>query len=145
MAYPFTDNCVMTITDTIARNLAAWMQASPDLDTIQKVASRSKVGFGTVRRLKNGTGNPTIKNLTDIAQAFKKKPEDLLRPLSVDTSNVMSLAARELDSPAYTSAIQKLIEVANTMSTEGQHVLLGRAEELARLYPRSKKTNNHVS
>jgi transcriptional regulator with XRE-family HTH domain len=68
----------MAITDTIAANLSVWMEHSADLNTLKKLASRSGVGFGTVQRVKNGNGNPTVKNLTDIAKAFGRRPEDLL-------------------------------------------------------------------
>lgn len=56
------------------------MQATPSLDTLKKVSAKSDVGFGTVQRAKNGDGNITVANLAAIAQAFGRKPEELLVP-----------------------------------------------------------------
>jgi len=83
MQYPHSglficDNPNMDLTKNIAANLSGWMDGNPNLDTIKKVAVRSGVGFGTVQRTKNGDGNPTIKNLADIAAAFGKSIEALL-------------------------------------------------------------------
>lgn len=69
----------MDITDHIASNLDNWMASTPNLDTLKKVSARSGVGFGTVRRARNGDGNTTIKNLTAIAKAFGRSIEELLR------------------------------------------------------------------
>lgn len=68
----------MDLTKNIASNLSGWMGENPNLDTIKKVSARSGVGFGTVQRAKNGDGNPTVKNLADIASAFGKPIEALL-------------------------------------------------------------------
>lgn len=68
----------MDISTVIAKNLSAWMAATPSLDTIKKVSDKSKVGFGTVQRAKNGDGNITVANLLSIARAFGRLPEELL-------------------------------------------------------------------
>lgn len=73
------DNPPMTQADTIAKNLTAWMESNPSLDTLKKVATRSGVGFGTVQRLKNGEGNPTRTSLEGVAKAFGRTAEELLR------------------------------------------------------------------
>lgn len=70
----------MDISKTIAANLSAWMAATPELDTIQKVEAKSGVGFGTVRRARNGDGNITVEKLTAIAAAFRQPPAALLTP-----------------------------------------------------------------
>ena len=68
----------MDIAKTISTNLTAWMDNNKDLDTIKKVEEKSGVGFGTVRRTKNGSTNVTVENLTLIARAFKRHPAELL-------------------------------------------------------------------
>ena len=78
MAQMFMDDLAMDIHQLIAANLGAWMEATPSMNTIRKVSDRSGVGFGTVRRIRNGDGNPTIANLVDIAKAFKRPVQDLI-------------------------------------------------------------------
>ena len=78
MAQMFMDDLAMDIHELIKANLGAWMESTPSLNTIRKVSDRSGVGFGTVRRIRNGDGNPTIENLVDIAKAFKRPVQDLL-------------------------------------------------------------------
>lgn len=69
----------MNRADVIAANLARWMEESPGLNTLTKVADKSGVGYGTIRRLRTGQGNPTHQNLEKVAQAFGRYVEDLLR------------------------------------------------------------------
>lgn len=78
MGYINKKNPTMDISTVIAKNLSAWMAATPSLDTIKKLSDKSKVGFGTVQRAKNGDGNITVANLLSIARAFGRLPEDLL-------------------------------------------------------------------
>lgn len=68
----------MDIASVIAYNLSAWMTASANLGTIKALSKASGVGFGTVRRARNGDGNITVQNLEAIARAFKRKAIDLL-------------------------------------------------------------------
>lgn len=68
----------MDIASMIAYNLSAWMDASANLGTIKALSKASGVGFGTVRRARNGDGNITVQNLEAIARAFKRKAIDLL-------------------------------------------------------------------
>ena len=68
----------MDITRIISVNLSAWMASSDRLNTVMAVSSASGVGFGTVRRAKNGESNITVQNLEAIARAFKKTAIDLL-------------------------------------------------------------------
>lgn len=128
----------MDIVSTIAANLSAWMADNPDLDTIKKVAARSGVGFGTVRRTKNGEGNPTITNLADIARAFKRPLEDLLRPVvyATPTANITPLRAAE---PTPIDPLRaELLALLETMSERGIIELIGRAKEVALAHPRAK-------
>lgn len=78
MDFIFVNNPYMDILKTISTNLTRWMAETPGLGTLEEVAAASKVGFGTVRRIKNCQVNPTIKNLELIASAFKKRGADLL-------------------------------------------------------------------
>lgn len=68
----------MDISKIIAANLTAWMEATPGLDTIQKVEAKSGAGFGTVRRARKGEGNITVEKLAMIAAAFGKTPAELV-------------------------------------------------------------------
>lgn len=70
----------MTLSEIISGNLVKWMADHPRLNTIDRVAEASGVGFGTVQRVKNGTGNPTAQNLQEIAQAFGRSAIDLMTP-----------------------------------------------------------------
>lgn len=70
----------MDISSVISTNLTAWMAATPGLDTLQKLEARSGVGFGTIRRAKNGDGNLTVDRVAAIAAAFGRSPADLMTP-----------------------------------------------------------------
>lgn len=132
----------MDITAHIAANLDAWMAASPNLDTLKKVASRSGVGFGTVRRARNGDGNTTIKNLTAIAKAFGRSIEDLLRAPAYEAGDIVTeLPARE--PPPLPPLLADLLTVAELLSERGQCELIGRAKEMVITHPRAKA--NHAS
>lgn len=78
------NNPTMDIATVIATNLAAWMNANPDLDTLQKVEKKSGVGFGTIRRTRNGEGNITVDKISAIAEAFGRTAADLLMPEAYD-------------------------------------------------------------
>lgn len=118
------------------------MAATPALDTLKKVSSKSGVGFGTVRRARNGDGNTTIQNLSAIARAFKRRPEDLLVSSDYSTDDkVTRLAARE-PSPR-SPLIDELIALAERMNERGQAQLIERAEVLAQQFPKAKA--NHSS
>lgn len=127
----------MTIADHISTNLSAWMNSTPSLGTLKKVAAKAGIGFGTVRRAKNGDGNTTIKNLTAIAKAFNRGIEDLLRapPDYAKGGMVTDLPARQPEIP---TLITELTEIASTLSDRVQAELIGRAKELALLHPRAK-------
>jgi len=70
----------MDISAVIAANLSAWMEATPELETVQKVEAKSGVGFGTVRRARKGEGNLTVEKLAAIAAAFGRTAADLVTP-----------------------------------------------------------------
>lgn len=68
----------MDISAIIAKNLSAWMDANPSMDTLQKVEAKSGAGFGTIRRARKGEGNITVEKLQMIAAAFGRTAADLL-------------------------------------------------------------------
>lgn len=128
----------MDITTHIATNLDAWMADSQNLNTLKKVAARSGVGFGTVRRARNGDGNTTIKNLTAIARAFGRSIDDLLRAPEYDLNGVVTvLPARE--PPPMPPLLADLLAVADLLSERGQIELIGRAKEMVITHPRQSK------
>ena len=132
----------MEITDHISANLSAWMDSTPSLGTLKKVAAKAGICFGTVRRAKNGDGNTTIKNLTAIARAFNRSIEYLLRaPANYAKGGMVTdFPARQAVVPPL---ISELTEIADSMSDRGQAELIGRAKELALRHPRAK--GNRVS
>lgn len=73
----------MDIAAIISANLTAWMATTPALDTLQKLEARSGIGFGTIRRAKNGDGNITAKSIAAIAEAFGRTPSELITPPGV--------------------------------------------------------------
>lgn len=66
------------ISETIAQTLSTWMDSTPLLSTLQKVAQKSGVGYGTLQRVRAGQGNVTVENLEKIAAAFGKTAAELM-------------------------------------------------------------------
>lgn len=93
----------MEITKVISLNLANWMAEHPTLGTLKKVAAASGVGFGTVQRISDNKGNPTVKNIAAIAQAFRRKPTELLTPPPeiYEFSTSTTLTAQEMKTDEY--------------------------------------------
>jgi transcriptional regulator with XRE-family HTH domain len=55
----------------MSERLNKLMSENPSMDTIKKVASRSGVSFGTVRRIRNAEPNdPSIAHVEAVAKAF---------------------------------------------------------------------------
>jgi hypothetical protein len=123
--------------EIISTNLKAWMNSSPDFNTLKKVSVKARVGFGTVQRAWNGKGNTTIQNLESIAAVFKRRPEDLLRVDYGSAANITPMpSAREPD--ALPPRLAELLELARQINETGQIELLGQARMLAHLYPKAK-------
>lgn len=136
----------MAITHTISANLGAWMEKSADLNTLKKLAARSGVGFGTVQRMKNGDGNPTIKNITDVARAFGKRPEDLLLAVPA-LSGAAPLRVAEPEAKPHANVVtldtengtrRELANLVMTMSDTALKVLLYEAKKIDKEYPAAK-------
>lgn len=137
MDYPFTDNYAMNITAIISANLDAWMAGHAQLNTLKKVAAKAGVGFGTVRRARNGDGNTTIQNLAAIAKAFGRNVCDLITPIDYSAEPaVTTLAAQER--PPEAPLMEELVTIAERINDRGQAELIGRAKELALAHPRAK-------
>lgn len=140
----------MGISDVISRNLTAWMAESPDLRTFKAVAARSGVGFGTVQRAKNGSGNVTIENLDLIARAFRRSVTELLQDEPAPGA-LSHYPAASAPIPLHThetaikggmeEEIRKINELLRQMNEFGRVVMLEKAKEVVREYPlRADKT-----
>lgn len=136
----------MDITKQIAENLSAWMEATPGLDTIKKLAAKSKVGFGTIQRAKNGDGNITVQNLEAIAHTFGRRAADLLTApdapyATADLSATPKVAeniAQFPTPPQRDEAVRELVALAEGMTEQGRWQLLGQAKLLAATYAKAK-------
>lgn len=130
----------MDIAKVISHNLTVWMAETPSLDTFKKVAAKSGVGFGTVQRAKNGDGNITVEKLTAIAEAFGRKPAELMMPPSAAPSGTE--AVKETCSPLTLprpSPREDRIAAINTLlvctDDYGLVAMLEKAKDVARDYP----------
>ena len=145
----------MDINKVIAENLSAWMKGNPDLDTVQKVELKSHVGFGTIRRAKNGEGNITAKNMELIARAFGRQPADLMIPPKqssiIDGKYSQAMgepkpeqrAAEPIPLPiknAGSDLVDRITDLLPTLSERALTLVLDKAKEAAREYPLVKQT-----
>lgn len=127
----------------IAQNLRQWMKDTPELASQPKLAHRSGVAQSHIGRILREESAVTVDVLALIARAFRRAPEDLLRPPDgTKHGKVEALGVAQQEAP-YTTIMKKLIDTANTISPEGQHVLLGRAEEIALQFPRAKANHSN--
>lgn len=145
MALPLRKNPYMGISKTISENLTAWMEATPSLDTIQKLEAKSGVGFGTIRRAKNGDGNITVEKLTAIAAAFGRSPSDLVTPARqylAAAETATATPAREPITPQWRTVRSERIEAINALLAQtddyGLVAMLEKAKDVARDYPLAK-------
>lgn len=150
MAFLQRHNPEMDISAQIATNLTAWMSETPGLDTIKKVSAKSAVGFGTVRRAKNGDGNITVQNLELIARAFHRHAIDLLlAPMVYGAAEAKQpLVAAEPESRGNITAIPahryhdkeifELAELFEAMNDRGKGELMGHAKQIAKAHPKAK-------
>lgn len=133
----------MDTTQIISSNLASWMESTPALDTIKKLASKANVGFGTAQRARNGTGNITIQNLEQIAKAFGKTPIDLLQQTRQD---IRYLKVAEPPLPTFletkdTPIVAEITELARSLDDIGKGMLLSKARDIADERKASRRAN----
>lgn len=102
------------------------MESYPERDTLVKVSKAAKVGFGTVRRAKNGDGNLTVHNLALIAAAFHRKPQDLLIEPTESYPSVVPISPSAVHEPPMDE--RELLQGYRAASEELREILL----ELAR-------------
>lgn len=139
----------MDISEIVGARLSAWMTSNSSLNTIKKVQAKSAVGFGTIRRAKNGSGNITVENLTAIAQAFGRHPAELLvdpdkpYPASLPAPDQLrTLVASEPEAPNIVPMppplLSELIKIAGTLSDAGLNRLIERARQLSEEHPKAR-------
>lgn len=127
----------MDIKMIVSRNLSRLMTNSQTLDTVKKVSARSGVGFGTVRRAKNGDGNITVENLSAIARAFgvdisymvtDEKSENLMPP-------IIQMKTRS----ARTKRVETIHALMDETNETGLAVILDKCREVSKEYPIASK------
>ncbi len=64
----------------LAANLNALIATHPEFNSNPKVAKRSKVGLGTVGRIRNAEVSATLDSVAALAEAFGLEPWQLLVP-----------------------------------------------------------------
>ena len=113
------------------------MTNSQTLDTVKKVSARSGVGFGTVRRAKNGDGNITVENLSAIARAFgvdisymvtDEKSENLMPP-------IIQMKPRS----ARNKRVETIHALMDKTNETGLAVILDKCREVSKEYPIASK------
>ena len=68
----------MNLRQILSRNLIALMESDANLDTLQKLADRTKLGHGTIDRVKKAQVAATIDTVECIAKAFNLEAWQLL-------------------------------------------------------------------
>lgn len=112
--------------------------------TQPELTALSGVPQPTISRTLKGKSTPETKTLIKLAAAlnctlggYTGKSSSKL----YGTANVRELGAKERD--GLPPALAEILRIAHQMSPQGQHVLLGRAQEIAATYPAAKA--NHSS
>ncbi len=116
----------MDIAQVISHNLTELMATYPDRETLLKLSKAAGVGFGTVRRAKNGDGNLTVQNLALIAAAFHRRPEELLIAPLETYAPVVPLSVQQVSEPPIDE--RELLQGYRDASDEVREIML----ELAR-------------
>jgi transcriptional regulator with XRE-family HTH domain len=119
------NNPHMDITQILARNLSAWMEHTPRMHTIQQVAKKSGVGFGTIRRAKKGEGNITVQHLEEIAQAFGRRSVDLLADEHSQFSSAPKIMLEAREPPPADE--RELLQGYRDATPEVRDIMLGAA------------------
>jgi transcriptional regulator with XRE-family HTH domain len=71
-------------------NLRALMAANPELGSNPKLAAKTRLGTGTISRMKNGAVDANLDTLERIAAAFGVEPWQLLVP-GIEPGNLPTL------------------------------------------------------
>jgi transcriptional regulator with XRE-family HTH domain len=74
----------------LGENLAALMAAHPDLNSNPKLAAKTRLGTGTISRLRNGMVDANLDTLERMAKAFNVEPWQLL-VAGLDPGNLPTL------------------------------------------------------
>jgi transcriptional regulator with XRE-family HTH domain len=127
----------------VATNLRRWMANDSELNSQPKLSLKSKVSQSHIGRILREESSATVDMLEDIAKAFKRHPADLLQAGDyADGATVKSLALNEPEQShtiGLPAQLSQLLDVAHRLSRDGQHVLLGQANELVKQYPLKTK------
>lgn len=147
----------MDIKQIIAQNLSRLIDQSPVLDTVEKVSSRSGVGFGTVRRARKAQGNITVVNLDGVARAFgvdvaylvtnhdeameskNTKPGESYAVNQPQTSYANKVAGAIKPKNKRDKLSERINQALEHINEDGLLVAIGRIETLAEEYPRVAK------
>lgn len=127
----------MDIKLIVAQNLSRLMSQSQTLDTVKKVSARSGVGFGTVRRAKNGDGNITVDNLSAIAKAFGV---DISYMVSTGTASDSSDSVIKIrPRSARHKRIETIYGLIDEINETGLAVVLDKCRDVIKEYPVTAK------
>jgi len=133
MGFFMRQNPDMDINQIIASNIKRLMRQTPGLDTFKKVAAKAQIGFGTVQRAHNGTGNVTAGNLHAIAKAFGVTIADLTSDqidelLRSPVIHVKPMTARQ-------KRIETIHDLIDEISDTGLAVILDKCRDVLKEYP----------
>lgn len=147
----------MDIKQIIAQNLSRLIDQSPVLDTVEKVSSRSGVGFGTVRRARKAQGNITVVNLDGVARAFgvdvaylvtnhgealksqNTKPSENHAVNQMQSSYENKVAGTIKPKSKRDKLSDRINQALERINEDGLLVAIGRIETLTEEYPRVVK------
>jgi len=137
MGFLMRQNPDMDINQIIASNIKRLMRETPGLDTFKKVAAKAQIGFGTVQRAHNGTGNVTAGNLHAIARAFGVGIADLTKdqsdaPAAAPVIQVIPITARQ-------KRISQINVILDNIDESGLAVILDKCREVSKEYSVSTK------
>ena len=142
MAFYMGKNPNMDIKLVVAQNLGKLMSDSQSLDTVKKVSARSGVGFGTVRRARNGDGNTTVENIAAIAKAFGVKACDLLSEPGKSES-ALPAPIKMIPKSTRQTRVENIGQLVNATNETGLAIILDKCREIVKEYPvESKQTQS---
>lgn len=130
---------------TVADNLRAWMDATPGMESMHKVAEKAGCGYGTVQRVLTGSANITLENLEKIASAFGRSVAELVSPACVRPTSVMepTMTPYTIQGVRKRPLAQRICELADRISDVGLLKATGYLECLAGEYPHRQDADDH--